>query len=193
MSIVQQRAPSFTAKAVVGGQVTDVELDDYRGRWVVLFFYPLDYTFVCPTEIQAYNAALRAHGSDDVVVMACSIDSVYTHLAWQQTPEEEGGVGRLDLIHVADVGGHIADLFGVLNTGGVALRAVFLIDPEGNVRHEAVNDLGVGRNTDETFRLLEAFRHVDTHGDLCPANWNVGDPTMTGAAEDRHGAAPASD
>lgn len=191
--MVQQQAPSFNAKAVVGGQVVDVNLDDYRDRWVVLFFYPLDYTFVCPTEIQAYNAALKDNGSDDVTVMACSIDSVYTHLAWQQTPKEEGGVGLLDLVHVADVGGHIAGLFGVLNSGGVALRAVFLIDPAGKVRHEAINDLGVGRNTSETFRLLEAFRHVDTHGDLCPANWTAGDPTLEGDAQDRRGAVPAAD
>ena len=181
MSLVQQQAPNFTAKAVVGGQVVDVSLDDYRGRWVVLFFYPLDYTFVCPTEILAYNAALGGV-DDDVVVLACSIDSVYTHLAWQQTPEKDGGVGPLELIHVADVGGHIAGLFDVLNSGGVALRAVFLIDSEGKVRHESVNDLGVGRNTGETFRLLEGFRHTDAHGDLCPANWTVGEPTIEGDA-----------
>lgn len=185
MSLVQQQAPEFSAKAVIGGLVQDVSLTDYRGRWVVLFFYPLDFTFVCPTEVKAYDLDLKRSEDEDVVVMACSTDSVYTHLAWQQTPEDEGGVGQLGLVHLADVGGQIARNYGVLNDSGVALRAVFLIDPEGKVRHETVNDLGVGRNTQETFRLLTAFRHTDTHGDLCPANWQIGDPTTEGRATDR--------
>lgn len=180
MSLVQQQAPEFDAKAVVAGEVVDLSLADYRGRWVVLFFYPLDYTFVCPTEIKAYDAIVDRFEHEDAVVMACSIDSVYTHLAWQQTPEADGGVGLLRLIHVADVGGQIARLFGVLNSGGVALRAVFLIDPEGRVRHESVNDLGVGRNTDETLRLLSGFRQTDANGAMCPANWSVGEPVLEG-------------
>ncbi len=185
MTLVQQQAPDFTAKAVVDGEVADVSLADYRGRWVVLFFYPLDFTFVCPTEIKAYEAAVEAFEAQDAAVLACSTDSVYTHLAWQQTPEEKGGVGALRLVHLADVGGQIARKFGVLNNGGVALRAVFLIDPEGKVRHEGVNDLGVGRNTDETLRLLAAFRHTEIHGDMCPANWQAGDPTLQGSATDK--------
>lgn len=171
MSLVQHPAPSFVAKAIVAGDVDEIELSNYSGRWVVLFFYPQDFTFVCPTEVMAYNRLVPAFTALDAVVIACSTDSVYTHKAWQTAPTADGGVGELELIHASDVGGRIARDYGVLNPGQLALRAVFLIDPEGTVRHESVNDLGVGRNTDETLRLLKAFQHLDESGEMCPANW----------------------
>ncbi|MCA9562713.1 MAG: peroxiredoxin [Myxococcales bacterium] len=174
MAIVQQKAPSFRSKAVVDGNIVDVSLADYLGRWVVLFFYPLDFTFLCPTELKAYEAIHDQFEALETTVIGCSIDSVYTHQAWQKAPAEEGGLGALSFIHMSDVGGRIAKQYGVLGESGEALRAIFLIDKEGIVRHESVNDMAVGRNSAETLRILQAFQHSEISGELCPANWSAG-------------------
>jgi peroxiredoxin (alkyl hydroperoxide reductase subunit C) len=179
-TLVQKQAPDFKATAVVNGQFKEIHLNDYRGeKYVLLYFYPLDFTFVCPTEIIAFNQRVKDFEQRNTVILGVSVDSHYTHLAWINTPRKQGGLGGLDYPLVSDLTKKIAADYGVLTAdGSVALRGLFLIDREGFVRHELVNDLPIGRSVDEALRVLDALQHFELHGEVCPANWQAGDKTM---------------
>ena len=176
---IQKSAPAFSATAVVNGEFKKVSLSDYKGKWVVLFFYPLDFTFVCPTEIIAFSDRAAEFRSRRCEVIGCSIDSEYSHLAWINTPRNKGGLGKMEIPLLADLTKSIAKSYGVLlEDDGVALRGLFIIDPKGILRQITVNDLPVGRNVDEVLRLVDAFQFTDEHGEVCPANWSKGAATM---------------
>ncbi|XP_071792665.1 peroxiredoxin-like [Asterias amurensis] len=176
---VQQPAPSFSGKAVVNGDFKTVKLEDYRGKYLVLFFYPLDFTFVCPTEIIAFSERASEFTDLNTVVMGVSVDSHFSHLAWINTPRKEGGLGKMNIPLLSDFQKQISKDYGVLlEEEGVALRGLFLIDPEGIVRHMSVNDLPVGRSVDETLRLVKAFQFVAEHGEVCPAGWTPDSATI---------------
>lgn len=177
---IQHPAPEFTATAVMpDGTFKDVSLSDYKGQYVVLFFYPLDFTFVCPTEIIAFSDRVKDFADLGVQVLGCSIDSQFSHFAWRETPRNKGGIGQIQYPLIADVTKSIARDYGVLiEEEGIALRGLFIIDGEGTLRQSTVNDLPVGRNVDETLRLLRAFKYTDEHGEVCPANWDEGGDTI---------------
>ncbi|MGO8752234.1 MAG: peroxiredoxin [Thermoguttaceae bacterium] len=177
--LVQKEAPDFQAKAVMpDGSFKDISLREYRGKYVVLFFYPLDFTFVCPTEIIAFSEAAAKFEALNVQLLGCSIDSHYTHLAWRNTPRNQGGLGELKYPLIADLDKKIAEAYGVLLPGGIALRGLFFIDKSGIVHHELVNDLPLGRNVEEVLRIVKAWQFVEQHGEVCPANWHEGSATM---------------
>ncbi len=179
MAGVGRPAPEFEATAVVNKRFDQVRLRVYRGRYVVLFFWPLDFTFVCPTEIVAFSDAVEAFAQRDTVVLGVSVDSQYTHLAWQNLPRAEGGIGDVALAMISDQTHSISRAYGVLlEDAGVALRGLFLIDREGVIRHMLVNDLALGRNVDEALRLLDALQFHEKHGEVCPVNWRPGDPSI---------------
>ncbi|MFN4261596.1 MAG: peroxiredoxin [Gemmataceae bacterium] len=179
MSLVQKMAPEFTAKAVVGDEFKDVKLSDYRGKYVVLFFYPLDFTFVCPTEIVAFCDRHKEFEQRNAQVLGVSVDSHYTHLAWCKTPRKDGGLGKLSYPLVSDLNKSISRSYGVLlEDAGIALRGLFVIDKEGIVRHITVNDLPIGRSVDEVLRVLDALQFFEKHGEVCPANWKPGSATI---------------
>jgi alkyl hydroperoxide reductase subunit AhpC len=176
---VTKEAPDFSAKAVADEQFEDIKLAQYRGRYVCLFFYPLDFTFVCPTEIIAFSDKVAEFEKRNCQVLGCSVDSHYTHLAWIKTPRIDGGLGPIKYPLIADLTKQISKDYGVLlDDGSVALRGLFIIDTKGVVRHMLVNDLQLGRSTDEALRVLDALQFVEKHGDLCPANWRPGSLTM---------------
>jgi peroxiredoxin (alkyl hydroperoxide reductase subunit C) len=178
-SLVQKLAPDFKARAVVGGTFADVTLSEFRGKYVVLYFYPLDFTFVCPTEIVAFNDQLDEFKKRHTQVLGVSVDSEYTHLAWLNTPRQAGGLGGLNYPLIADLNKKIARAYGVLTQDeSVALRGLFLIDREGFVRHELVNDLPIGRSVEEAIRIIDALQFFETHGEVCPANWKPGSKSM---------------
>ena len=174
------QAPDFTATAVVDQEFQEISLSKYRGKYVVLFFYPLDFTFVCPTEITAFSDRYEAFKSLNTEVLGVSVDSQFSHLAWVQTDRKQGGLGDINYPLVADPKKEIARAYNVLDEEeGVALRGLFIINPEGVVQHATVNNLPVGRNVEETLRVLQAFQHVESNPDeVCPANWTPGDRTM---------------
>ncbi|OGQ05700.1 MAG: thioredoxin peroxidase [Deltaproteobacteria bacterium RIFCSPLOWO2_12_FULL_44_12] len=178
MSLVQKNAPNFTAEAVVSGDFKTVSLADYKGKWVCLFFYPLDFTFVCPTEITALSDRYEEFKKLNCEVLGCSIDSKFSHLAWVNTSRNKGGLGEIRYPLLADVKKTICADYGVLLDSGVALRGLFLINPEGKVVYQVVHDLGVGRSVDETLRVLQAFQYVAKHGEVCPMDWTPGKSTM---------------
>jgi len=178
MSLVQQKAPTFKTTAVAGKLFKEIQLEDFKGKWVILFFYPLDFTFVCPTEIIAFSERYPEFKELNCEVLGCSIDSQFTHLAWINTPRKEGGLGDIKYPLLADVTKKIATDYGVLTEGGVALRGLFLINPKGQVAYSTVHDLAVGRSVDETLRVLKAFQQVEKTGEVCPANWDSGKKTM---------------
>lgn len=180
MSIqIGKPAPDFKAMAVVDGQFKDVKLSDYRGKNVVLFFWPLDFTFVCPTEICAFNDAADAFKERKTVLLGVSTDSHFTHLAWQQRPRNQGGIGPIVFPMIADTNHSISRDYGVLiEDQGIALRGLFLIDGAGNVRHALINDLPLGRSVDEALRMVDALQHFEQHGEVCPANWHKGGEAM---------------
>ncbi|SJL17987.1 probable TSA1-thiol-specific antioxidant [Armillaria ostoyae] len=180
VALIQRPAPAFKAAAVVDGLFEDVSLTDYLGQWVVLFFYPMDFTFVCPTEILAFNDALAEFKALDTTVLSVSTDSQHSHFAWANQPRKEGGLGPdLKLPLIADRNMSISRDYGVLlEDEGIALRGLFIIDPKGILRQITVNDLPVGRSVDETIRLIKAFQFTDKHGEVCPVNWHEGDKTM---------------
>lgn len=183
-TLVTREAPDFTAKAVMPDNTfQELKLSDYRGKYVILFFYPLDFTFVCPSEIIAFDDKLDEFKRKDAEVIGVSIDSEYTHLAWKNTARENGGIGEIKYPLVADLKKEISRDFGILFDDSVALRGLFLIDREGVVRHELVNDLGLGRNIDEALRMLDALRHTEEHGEVCPANWEEGEEAMEPTSE----------
>jgi alkyl hydroperoxide reductase subunit AhpC len=177
--LVAKEAPNFCAKAVMpDGSFKDVSLNEYRGKYVVLFFYPLDFTFVCPTEIIAFSEAAGLFENLDVQLLGCSVDSHYTHLAWRNTPRKQGGLGDIHYPLVSDLDKKIAQAYDVLLPGGIALRGLFLIDKQGIVRHQVVNDLPLGRSVDEALRMVKALQYFESHGEVCPANWKEGSATI---------------
>jgi len=178
---VGQPAPDFTATAVYDQEFKTVKLSDYRGKYVVLFFYPLDFTFVCPTEITAFSDRYEEFSSLGTEVLGVSVDSEFSHLAWIQTDRKSGGVGDLNYPLVADIKKEISFAYNVLEPdAGVALRGLFIIDKEGVIQHSTVNNLSFGRSVDETLRTLQAIQYVQSHPDeVCPAEWKPGEKTMT--------------
>jgi len=178
-SLVTRSAPDFTAQAVMpDGSFQEVSLSQYKGKYVLLFFYPLDFTFVCPTEIIAFSDAADKFEAAGVQLLSCSVDSHFTHLAWRNTARNEGGLGNIQYPMVADLNKQIAADYDVLLEGGIALRGLFLIDREGIVRHQVVNDLPLGRSVDEALRMVEALQYFQAHGEVCPANWQQGKDTI---------------
>lgn len=180
MSLVQKQAPDFATDAVVSGDFKTIKLSDYKGKWVALFFYPLDFTFVCPTEITAFSDHLPEFHKLNCEVLGCSVDSKFTHLAWVNTPRSKGGIGNIGYPLLADVRKKICQDYGVLLDAGIALRGLFLINPEGKIVYEVVHDLNVGRNVAEVLRVLQAFQTSAKTGEVCPANWTEGKQTMKG-------------
>lgn len=176
--LVQQNAPDFKGVAVVNKEFKEISLKDYKGKWLCLFFYPLDFTFVCPTEITAYSDRVEDFKKLGCEIVGASIDSQFSHLAWINTPKNQGGLGDIKFPLLADVNKDASRSYQVLVEGGVALRGLFLINPQGKVVYQVVHDLGVGRSVDETLRVLEAFQYVEKHGEVCPANWQKGADTM---------------
>lgn len=173
-------APDFRATAVVDQEFRELSLRDYRGRHVVLFFYPLNFTFVCPTEITAFSDRHREFARLDTDILAVSVDSPYSHLAWVQTERKSGGLGDVAYPLVSDLNKDIARAYHVLDeAAGTALRGLFLIDPDGVIRHSTINDPAVGRSVDETLRVLQAYQLVRSHPDqVCPADWTPGARTL---------------
>lgn len=177
--VVTQAAPGFSAQAVVDGQFKELSLEDYKGKYLVLFFYPLDFTFVCPTELIAFSERIQEFTALNCSVVGVSTDSHFSHLAWINQSRKQGGLGGLEYPLLADFSKTISRDYGVLlEDAGIALRGLFLIDPEGVVKHMSVNDLPVGRSVDETLRLLKAFQFVAENGEVCPANWQPEAPTI---------------
>jgi peroxiredoxin (alkyl hydroperoxide reductase subunit C) len=170
--LVGKQAPQFQATAVFQNEFKEIKLSDYLGKYVVLFFYPLDFTFVCPTELHAFQEKLETFQQLGAEVLGCSIDSQFSHLAWLSTPKERGGIQGIEYGLIADIGGKIAKDYDVLSEANIAYRGLFLIDQKGIVRHQLVNDLPLGRSVDEALRTLEALQHVESSGEVCPANWN---------------------
>ncbi len=188
--LVGRAAPDFTAAAVLGDGsiVEDFKLSDFKGKqYVALFFWPLDFTFVCPSEIIAHNNRLKQFADRGVQLVGVSIDSQYTHFAWRSTPANKGGIGEVGFPLVADVKHEIARAYGIEHPeAGVALRASFLIDKSGVVQHQVVNNLPLGREVDELLRLVDALQFTEEHGEVCPAGWHKGEegmkPTAAGVA-----------
>lgn len=183
--LVNKQAPDFTAAAVLGdGSIVDAfQLSSLRGKYVVLFFWPLDFTFVCPSEIIAHNNRMDKFRELGVEVVGVSIDSQFTHHAWRCTPVEKGGIGAVEFTMVADVKHEITRAYGIEHEDGVALRASFLIDRAGVVQHQVANNLPLGREVDEMVRLVEALQFTEEHGEVCPAGWRKGQKGMKASAE----------
>jgi alkyl hydroperoxide reductase subunit AhpC len=177
--LVGNAAPDFKATALVNGDFKEISLNDYKGKWKVLFFYPLDFTFVCPTEITAFSDNVEMFKGLNCEVLGCSIDSQFSHLAWTKQPRNTGGLGEINYPLIADVTKQIATDYGVLlENDGIALRGTFIIDDNNVVQHASINNLGVGRNVGELARLVEAFQYTAKHGEVCPAGWTNGADTM---------------
>jgi peroxiredoxin (alkyl hydroperoxide reductase subunit C) len=182
--LVGKKAPDFKADAVVGGDFKEVRLSDYHGKYVVMFFYPLDFTFVCPTELHAFQEKLAQFQKLNCEVLGVSIDSKFSHVAWLNTPRDAGGIEGVTYTLISDINKTIARDYDVLiPDAGVALRGAFLIDKNGVVQHQTINNLPLGRNIDEYIRLLEALQYVETNGEVCPANWKKGDKAMKASQE----------
>ncbi len=187
-TLVTQQAPDFTAEAVMAdNSFASITLSGLKGKFVLLLFYPLDFTFVCPSEILAFNRQIAAFKAKNCEVIGISVDSKFTHLAWKNTPIENGGIGNIQFPLVQDLDREIAKSYGILLNNSVALRGLFLIDPTGTVRHCIINDLPLGRSVTEAIRMLDAIQFSDTHGEVCPANWQEGEeamkPTTEGVAD----------
>ena len=186
--IVTNPAPDFTATAVLPDNTfkDDFRLSDFRGQYVMLFFYPLNFTFVCPTEILSFNRAVKQFEESNCQLIGISIDSHFSHLAWKNTPIKEGGIGPIQYPLVSDLDKNISRNYQVLLDSGIALRGLFLVDKEGIIRHQVVNDLPLGRNVNEALRILHALQYTEKHGEVCPANWQQGDdalpPTAVGVS-----------
>jgi peroxiredoxin (alkyl hydroperoxide reductase subunit C) len=183
-TLVTREAPDFKAQVVnADDSFTELQLSSLRGKYVLLFFYPLDFTFVCPSEIIAFDKALPEFAKRNVEVLGVSVDSQYSHFAWRQMPKQEGGIGRIGFPLVADLDKNIARSYGVLFNESVALRGLFLIDRGGVVRHAVINDLPLGRNVDEALRMIDALQFFEQHGEVCPANWKQGEAGMKPTAD----------
>nr|YP_010485023.1 2-Cys peroxiredoxin [Hypnea cervicornis]UVW80717.1 2-Cys peroxiredoxin [Hypnea cervicornis] len=176
---VGQKAPEFCSTAVYDQEFQDIKLSDYLGKYVILLFYPLNFTFVCPTELTAFSDAYETFVELGAEILGVSVDSEYSHLAWLQTDREIGGLGHLNYLLVSDLNKQISSSYNVLTDDGKALRGLFIIDKEGIIQHSLVNNLDFGRSVDETLRTLQAIQYVQSNPDeLCPANWTPGDPTI---------------
>jgi len=176
---ISKPAPPFKGVAVVDGKMEEIKLDDYKGKYVILFFYPLDFTFVCPTEIIAFSDRNEEFKALNTQVIAASVDSQFTHLAWIKTPRNQGGLGKMDIPILSDMTRQMSRDYGVLlEDEGHSLRGLFIIDDKGILRQITMNDLPVGRSVDETIRLVQAFQYTDQHGEVCPANWKPGKDTL---------------
>ncbi len=193
-TLVTKEAPNFTAQAVLADNtISEFTLSDLREKYVILFFYPLDFTFVCPSEILAFNRAMAEFQKRNCELVGVSVDSQFSHLAWKNTPVKEGGIGDIQFPLVADLNKQISEAYGVLLPDGISLRGLFLLDQKGVVRHAVVNDLPLGRNVDEAIRMVDALQFFEKHGEVCPANWKPGEeamkPTAEGVAEylSKHG------
>ncbi len=184
-TLVTKEAPDFTAQAVLpDNSFAELTLSKYRGKYVVLFFYPLDFTFVCPSEILAFDKRVADFKAKNCEVIGVSVDSRYTHLAWKNTSVENGGIGNVQYPLVEDLDKSIARSYGILFNESVALRGLFLIDTKGIVRHNVINDLPLGRSVGEALRMLDALQFVETHGgEVCPANWQEGEESMKASTE----------
>ena len=179
MVLVGKKAPEFKAKAVVKGKIVDFSLADYIGKYVIFFFYPLDFTFVCPTELHAFQEKLEEFEKRSAQVVGCSVDSCYSHTAWLGTPKFKGGIQGVAYPIVSDIHKSISSAFEVLKEDdGIAYRGLFLIDRSGTIRHQLVNDFPLGRSVDEVLRLLDALIFHEQHGEVCPANWKTGAKAM---------------
>ena len=180
MTLVGKQAPEFRAKAVVDGEIREsFSLSDYRGKYVIFFFYPLDFTFVCPTELHAFQERREEFTQRNAEIVGCSVDSPFSHLAWLHTPKEKGGIEGIHYPIVADLTKMISSRYQVLKEDeGVAYRGLFLIDTQGVIRHQLVNDLPLGRSVDEALRMLDALIFHEQHGEVCPANWKSGAKAM---------------
>jgi peroxiredoxin (alkyl hydroperoxide reductase subunit C) len=184
--LVTKAAPDFTAAAVLadGTIVDDFNLKNHiKGKYAIVFFYPLDFTFVCPSEILAFDHRVETFKALNTEVVGISVDSQFTHNAWRNTPIEQGGLGKVKFPLVADLGGSIMEAYGIVHPGNVALRGAFLVDDQGIVRHQVVNDLPLGRNVDELVRMVEALQFHEEYGEVCPAGWNKGDSGMKDTPE----------
>merc|ERR1712241_1300355 len=178
-ALIQKPAPFWEGTAVIKGQMKEIKVTDYRGKYLVFFFYPLAFTFVCPTEILAFNDRVEEFRAIGAEVVGCSVDSHFASLAWMNTPRSEGGLGTLDIPLLSDLTHKISKDYGVyLEDNGISLRGLFIIDPKGILRQITMNDLPVGRSVDETLRLLQAFQYTDKHGEVCPADWTPGKDTI---------------
>ena len=182
MTLVTRKAPDFTSSAVLGSGeiVNNFNLDEHiKGKYAVVFFWPMDFTFVCPSEIIAFDHRLEEFKKRGVEVIGVSMDSEYVHNAWRNTPQDKGGIGEVKFPIVADIKHSIMQAYGVEHPeAGVALRASFFIDKSGVVRHETINDLPIGRNVDEMLRIVDAFQFHEEHGEVCPAQWTKGKQGM---------------
>ena len=184
MCLVTKEAPDFEAEAVMANNSFEkISLKSLHGKYVLIFFYPLDFTFVCPSEILAFNSQTDELKKRNCELLGISVDSVYTHLAWKNTPVNQGGIGNIDFPLVSDMTKKISNDYGVLLEDGVSLRGLFLIDKEGIVRHQLINDLPLGRNVEEALRIVDALQFTEEHGDVCPANWRPGEDAMTPTPE----------
>ncbi len=183
--LVTKEAPNFVAPAVMpdGSIVEDFKLSDLLGKYVILFFWPLDFTFVCPTEIIAHDKRVNQFKERNVEIVGVSIDSQFTHYAWRNTSIDDGGIGPIKYPMVADITHEITRAYGVEHPDGVALRATFLIDKDGIVQHQVVNNLPLGRNVDEMLRMVDALQFTEEHGEVCPAGWKQGESGMTPTAD----------
>lgn len=177
---VGQSAPEFTATAVLNQEFLNIKLSDYRGKYVILLFYPLDFTFVCPTEIIAFSDRYSEFAALKTEILAVSVDSEFSHLAWIQTERKYGGVGDIAYPLVSDLKKEISTSYNVLDLeAGIALRGLFIIDREGIIQHNTTNNLSFGRSVDETLRILQAIQHVQNfNNEVCPVDWKPGDPTI---------------
>jgi peroxiredoxin (alkyl hydroperoxide reductase subunit C) len=178
--LIGKPAPAFKAKAVVNRSIVDeFSLSNFLGQYVVFFFYPLDFTFVCPTELHAFQNKLGIFEEKNAQVVGCSVDSANSHTAWLTTPKSKGGIEGVEYPLVSDLTKSIAKDFHVLKEDeGIAYRGLFILDKEGIVRHQLVNDLPLGRSVEEALRILDALIHYENHGEVCPANWTIGAKTM---------------
>ncbi len=177
-TLVGSKIPEFDLQMVKGGEFAGVSNADLKGKWSVLLFYPLDFTFVCPTEILAYDGAQERLAALNAQVFGVSVDSHFSHRVWLSQPRAEGGLEGVTMPLIADPGGRLTREMGILLGGGVALRGLFLVDPEGVIQHATINNLSVGRNVEETLRVIEAFQFTVENGDVCPANWTKDEKSM---------------
>ncbi len=178
-TLVSKPAPDFKATAVMpDGTFKEVKLEDYKGKYLLLFFYPLDFTFVCPTEIIAFSDKVSEFKNRDTEIMGVSVDSQFSHLAWKNTDRKKGGLGDIQYPLLADIDKKVSRDYGVLAEAGIAFRGLFLIDKNGIVQHTLVNNLPLGRNVNEALRMVDALRHHEENGEVCPANWQKGDEGM---------------
>lgn len=183
-TLVGKKAPYFEADAAIGGDFKKVTLNDFKGKYLCLFFYPLDFTFVCPTELHAFSDKMDEFSKRNCELVACSVDSKFSHAAWLKTPRSSGGIEGVRYPILSDIHKTIARSYGTLfEDAGVAFRGLFIVDPNGVVQHALVNNLPLGRNVDEAIRVLDAIQYHAEHGEVCPANWKKGDKAMKANSE----------